>query len=151
MMVTAVRVGFVLVVMLSFIATSACETNPDDRQAEKPSRTHPPPVQVASGKSREVRSMVRTFMERRVSGNGAERFLDADGRRDYRSGTVRPLYPKPALTNFEIVFVDDLGDGTYEVGVELIFDEGRYGETLFVHGAQDRFVISGGRPGLVGP
>jgi hypothetical protein len=26
--------------------------------------------------------------------------------------------------------VDDLGDGTYEIGVRLIFDRGSYGDTL---------------------
>ena len=48
-------------------------------------------------------------------------------------GNSLALYPDPPMKRFEIVFVDDLGDGTYEVGVRLIFELGSYGETLFVH------------------
>ena len=68
-----------------------------------------------------------------------------------RSGTLSPLYPKPSLRDFEIVFVDDLGDGTYEVGVDLIFDRGSYGDTLFVHFAGGKWIVSGGRPSVEGP
>jgi hypothetical protein len=91
-------------------------------------------------------------MERRVGGRAAEDFLDADGRAVFRpGGELAPLYPKPPLEDFEIVFVDDLGDGTYEVGVSLEFARGSYGETLFVHRGNDGFIVSGGRSGLEGP
>lgn len=97
-------------------------------------------------------AVVRTFMQRRVAGAGAERFLDADGRAVFGTGGgLAPLYPEPPMEDFEIVFVDDLGDGTYEVGVRLIFEAGSYAETLFVHAGDDGLVISGGRPGLEGP
>ena len=62
------------------------------------------------------------------------------------------MYPKPPLRDFEIVFVDGpLGGPSYEVGVELVFARGGYGDTLFVSFEEDRYVITGGRPGLTGP
>jgi hypothetical protein len=96
--------------------------------------------------------MVGTFMERRVAGRGAEDLLDADGRAVFRpGGELAPLYPEPRLEGFEIVFVDDLGDGTYEVGVRLKFARGSYGDTLSVHRGKGGFIVSGGRSGLEGP
>ena len=141
----------VAVIMVVPAVINACEAEPD-------SGTTPDPrdrasVHAASGQSSQVRSMILIFMNRRLEGNGAERYLDADGRRVFRPrGTLSPLYPKPPLRDFKIAFVDDLGDGkTYEVGVRLIFNRGSFGDTLFVHRTKGVFVISGGRPGLQGP
>lgn len=104
-------------------------------------------------RSVDVRSMVARFMARRIAGAGAEQFLDADGRAKFGpGGQLGPLYPDPPLEDFEIVFVEDLaGDGTYEVGVRLIYEAGSYGETFFVHPVDGELVISGGRNGLEGP
>jgi hypothetical protein len=92
--------------------------------------------------------MVRKFMEQRVAARGAEKFLDADGLEIFRpGGALSPLYPKPRIEEFEIVFLDDLGDGTYEVGVRLVFETGSYGDTLFVQRTERGLIVSGGRPG----
>lgn len=100
----------------------------------------------------EVRRFVARFMERRMAGTGAERFLDADGEAVFASGgSLAPLYPEPPLQDFDFEFVDDIGDGTFEVGVRLIFERGSYGHTYFVHRAAGKLVISGGRSGLEGP
>jgi hypothetical protein len=64
---------------------------------------------------------------------------------------LAPLYPRPRLRDFDVVFVDDVGDGSYEVGIESIFKKGRYGETLFVRLNDAKWVISGDRTGLEGP
>jgi hypothetical protein len=55
------------------------------------------------------------------------------------------------VRDFDVVFVDDVGDGSYEVGIESIFKKGRYGETLFVRLNDAKWVISGDRTGLEGP
>lgn len=113
-----------------------------------PSTRYDPPV----GNSGDVRRMVRRFMEARLRGRGAEYFVTADGQDEFgRGGGLAPLYPRRSLEKFDIVFVDDLGDGSYEVGVELVFARGIYGDTLFVVFDGSRYRISGGRPGLEGP
>ena len=99
-----------------------------------------------------VRSTVREFMRARVDGAGAEGFLGSEGWREPGpTGEPAPLYPDPPLEDFRIEFVDDLGDGTYEVGVSLIFESGTSGETLFVRRSDGGFVIVGARGGLEGP
>ena len=129
----------------------ACESNSDVGKAQQPVDATAS-VAPGSGQSGQIRPMVTTFMERRLAGEGAERFLDEDGHRVFRrGGSLAPLYPKPLLQDFRFMFVDDLSDGSYEVGVSLIFKRGSYGETLFVHRFRDRWVVSGGRPGLEGP
>lgn len=151
MMRTSVRAWFIVALMLISAGASACEIGPEGGEARERYEASAPSVEVASGKSREARSMVQNFMDRRIAGNGANRFLDADGREVFGSGgPLSPLYPTPPLRAFEVVFVDDLGDGTYEVGVDLVFDQGSYGETLFVH-RDEGWIVSGGRPGLEGP
>lgn len=112
------------------------------------SAAYEPPV----GNRGDVREMVGKFMHARIRGVGAWSFLDHRGRHDFGGDRgLAPLYPRPPLQDFEIVFVDDLGDGSYEVGVELIFARGRDGETLFVSFEDGRYAIPGGRPGLEGP
>lgn len=61
------------------------------------------------------------------------------------------MYPKPKLQGFNIVFVDSVGAGSFEVGVELRFARGSYGDTLFVSFDGDRYLVTGGRTGLTGP
>jgi hypothetical protein len=147
---TRVRLGVLLIVVLAL--ATACENESESGEAPEAARDAAISVDAASGKSSQVRSKVRSFMNRRLEGEGAEKYLDVDGRRVFRrGGTLSPLYPKPPLEDFKIAFVDDLGDGTYEIGVRLIFDRGSDGDTLFVHRARGEFVISGGRPGLQGP
>lgn len=92
-------------------------------------------------------------MENRVEGRGAEGFVVADNLDDFRRrGHLGPMYPNPRLQDFEIVFVDGpLGGPFYEVGVELIFARGAYGDTLFVSFDGDRYLVTGGRSGLTGP
>jgi hypothetical protein len=112
------------------------------------SSAYEPPV----GNRGDVREMVGRFMHARIRGVGAGRFLDHRGRQDFGGDRgVTRLYPRPPLQDFEIVFVDDLGDGSYEVGVELVFAHGRHGETMFVLFEDGRYAITGGRPGLEGP
>ena len=140
-----------LVVLSGFLATTGCDS--DFRHEASPQARERPSVVVGSGRSGAVRAMVQNFMKRRVAGRGAEKFLDSDGRNVFRErGTLGALYPEPPpLEDFKVVFVDDLGDATYEVGVRLIFARGTYGDTLFVHAEDGRFIVSGGRPGLTGP
>lgn len=146
-----IRVRFAIAFIVVFALASACE-NESDGGKTRETLVGVTSIDVAAGKASQVRSMVQTFMERRVEGRGVDTFLDADGREVFGpGGTLSPLYPKPPLQDFKLVFVDDLGDGTYEVGVRLIFDRGSYGETLFVHHDEAGFVVSGGRPGLQGP
>lgn len=112
------------------------------------SAAYDPPV----GNRGDVREFVGEFMHARIRGVGAGRFLEHRARRDFgRDRGLAPLYPRRPLQNFEIVFVDHLGDGSYEVGVELILARGRDGETLFVLFEDARYAIHGGRPGLEGP
>jgi hypothetical protein len=113
------------------------------------SASYDPPV----GNEDDLRRTVRRFMGARLRGSGAERFLAAEGRDEFRAGgTLAPMYPQPPLQEFDIVFVDGpLGGPHYEVGVELVFARGSYGDTLFVSFKGDRYAITGGRPGLKGP
>ena len=114
-----------------------------------PSTRYDPPV----GNKDDVRRTIHRFMDARVRGRGAERFIESDGRDEFgRGGGLAPLYPKPPLEDFEIVFVDGpLGGPYYEVAVELIFARGTYDDTLFVSFNAVRYRITGGRPGLEGP
>ena len=100
-----------------------------------------------------VRVMVRRFMEARLRGHGALRFVAPEARDEFgRGGGLAPIYPRPPLKEFEIAFVDGpLSGPSYEVGVELVFARGSYGDTLFVSFTKDRYVVTGGRPGLTGP
>ncbi len=112
------------------------------------SATYDPPV----GNRGDARRTVRRFMQARLRGRGAKYFVASDGRDEFgRAGGLRPLYPKRMPEDFAIVFVDDLGEGSYEVGVELVFARGGYGDTLFVTFDGFRYRITGGRPGLEGP
>ena len=91
-------------------------------------------------------------MAARLRGGGAEYFVTARGEDEFgRAGSLAPLYPKPVFEDFDIVFVDDVGNGSYEVGVGLVFKRGRYGDTLFVAFDGFHYRITGGRPGLEGP
>ena len=105
------------------------------------------------GNDGDVRVMVRRFMEAHLRGQGALRFVVPEARDEFgRGGGMAPLYPRPPLKDFEIAFVDGpLGGPSYEVGVELVFARGSYGDTLFVSFRGDRYVVNGGRPGLTGP
>lgn len=99
-----------------------------------------------------VREVVTGFMRARLKGAGAEVLLDAHGRREFGAGgDTTPLYPDPPPQDYRIEFIDDLGNGSYEVGVSLFFADGTYGETLFVRERSGRITISGARPGLEGP
>lgn len=112
------------------------------------SATYKPPI----GNADDAGRTVRRFMEARLRGRGAEYFVSANGEDEFgRAGGLAPLYPKPVPKDFDIVFVDNLGDGSYEVGVELAVARGRYGDTLFVVFNGFRYRITGGRPGLEGP
>lgn len=111
-----------------------------------------PTTECISEKGSQVRGLVRSFMKRRISGAGAERFLDAKGRLNFGpGGNLAPLYPDPPLEDFQIVFVDPVGEGSFEVGVSLVFQGGTYEETLSVQRRAGRMFISGGRPGMKGP
>ena len=99
-----------------------------------------------------VTGMIRRFMRARVRGDGARRFVSADGEDDFgRAGILAGVYPKPGLEDFGIAFIDDLGDGSYEVGIDMIVGHRSYGETLFVSFDGYRYRINGGRSGLTGP
>ncbi len=139
--------------LLFAVGLSACPQSVPDVGDPATVVASPPGIATGSGRSGEALIFVSEFMDRRVAGRGARRFLEAEGLRAYRhiGGDLAPLYPKPPLRDFEIVFVDDLGDGTYEVGVQLEFRKGSYGETVFVRFNDVRWVVSGGRPGLEGP
>jgi hypothetical protein len=103
--------------------------------------------QAASPDEPEVRSIVAEFLERRLDGSGAERYLTAMGREHFASAPLAPLYVEGPRT-FEIVFVDQIGKNSWEVGIRW---EAGPTETIFV-GLQDgALVIEGGRPGLQGP
>jgi hypothetical protein len=111
--------------------------------------SYDPPV----GNRDDVAQTVRRFMQSRLRGRGAERFLGVGGRDEFRpGGTLSPMYPRPPLKAFDIAFVDGpLGGPNYEVGVELVFASGNYGDTLFVAFDGVQYLITGGRPGLEGP
>lgn len=105
------------------------------------------------GNEDDLRRTIRRFMDARVRGRGAERFIESDGHDEFgRGGGLAPLYPRPPLQDFAIVHVSEPLDGPYyEVGVELVFARGSYGDTLFVTFDGFRYRITGGRPGLEGP
>lgn len=99
-----------------------------------------------------IRPFVRVFMRARVDGAGAEEFLHRGTWTEAGPpGRSLALYPDPPPQDFRIEFVDDLGDGSFEVGVSLVFKEGTAGETLFVRKRQGSLVILGAREGLTGP
>lgn len=106
--------------------------------------------QPPGGNKDDVRSMIRRFMDARLRGRGAAHFVAQQARDEFgRNGSLGPMYVS-TLEDFEIAFVD--GDGpNYEVGIELIFRRGSYGDTLFVVFDGVRYKITGGRTGLEGP
>jgi len=148
-----VRVWMCLAIGLVALSVTMAGCDIDSNGRSLPVGDATSPREAPRGTKRSARSMVASFMDRRVAGRGAEKFLAADGRDEFRpGGSLAPMYPKPRLKDFEIVFVDGpLGGPFYEVGVELQFQSGSYGDTLFVALDGDRYVITGGRPGLEGP
>lgn len=114
----------------------------------------------------EVRRFVTAFLERRVRGLGAERYLSREGRSRFgvRFGRLGPLYRSIAGFRYgrsEITFVDGplWPYGGFEVGVRLLPESGPgvHDETLFVgpgtdpSGGERPLLILGGRRGLSGP
>lgn len=136
----------------SGVVTAGCEMESDVKTPARTTEAKKSP-EMATGNRRDVRAMVRTFMEHRVAGRGAERFVATENLDDFGThGQLGPMYPRPRLEGFEIVFIDGpLGGPSYEVGVELFFARGSYGDTLFVTFDGNRYLVTGGRPGLVGP
>lgn len=118
-----------------------------------------------------VAPLVAAFLQARIDGSGAEALVSLEGREHWESGvsSMSGLYSPPDLRyeSFAIVFVDDLGNGTYEVGTRMFgalmdgedewFTEPLFEETLFVgpgeglDGEQHALLVTGGRSGLVGP
>jgi hypothetical protein len=116
-----------------------------------------------------VAPVVAGFMKARVEGTGAERFLSGEYEWNEDGSDLRPLYAseEERYENFGIVFVDSLGDGTFEVGVRMLgadldgSDEWRteplFEETIFVGPGTDRegrrkyLLVNGARSGLDGP
>lgn len=106
----------------------------------------------AASQASRARAFVRAFMERRILGSGAEGFLDSGGRAAFSSGgPVAPLYPEFRVNGYEIVFMDETSEGSYEVGVRFFFSQGSQGHTYGLRDLGERFVVSGGRRGLEGP
>jgi hypothetical protein len=118
-------VGSCLVV--GVLLASGCDLDSDVRRPPRISE-ETPSIETPIGNKRDVRAMVRSFMERRVAGRGAERFVAAENLDDFGPRErLGQMYPKPQLEDFEIVFVDGpLGGPSYEVGVKLIFARGSY-------------------------
>ena len=118
-----------------------------------------------------VAPLVAGFLQARIAGSGAESYLSSEGLEAWTSeaSSLPSLYSSPnqRYEAFEIVFVDDLGDGAYEVSIRMLgahldgedewYTEPLFAETLFVgpeedlNGLQRPLVISGGRSGLSGP
>jgi dipeptidyl aminopeptidase/acylaminoacyl peptidase len=117
-----------------------------------------------------VAPMVAAFMEARIEGAGAENHLPSEGAEAWSTGGgLQPLYSPTGLRyeSFAITSVENLGDGTFEVGVRMFgahldgedewFTEPLFEETLFVGPGRDPngdprlLLVTGGRPGLEGP
>jgi hypothetical protein len=118
-----------------------------------------------------VAPFVAGFLQARIGGSGAESFLTEDGLDDWNADDTRlaPLYASPDVRyeSFAIVSVDDLGEGSYEVGVRMFgahldgldewLTEPLFEETVFIgpgedpSGEQRPLVINGARPGISGP
>ena len=149
-------IGFLVAVLGWQLLDNRDRPTPKDRTTNVAKVSEPDATRSsdpATGNDGDVRGVVRRFMAARIRGHGAERFVVPEARDEFgRGGGLAPLYPRPPLKDFEFVFVDGpLGGPSYEVGVDLVFARGRYGDTLFVSFAGDRYVITGGRPGLTGP
>jgi len=112
----------------------------------------------------EVRTFVAAFLERRIRGTGAERYLSSEGRDEFGAEFgATPLYSPatgPRYERYEIVFVDGplWPFGSFEVGVRMTLSSGGILEdTLFVGPGpklevdRERLVVDGRRPGLAGP
>lgn len=111
-----------------------------------------------------VRRVVSRFLERRVSGSGAEEFLSPEGQKEFGTDYgENPLYSPTEgapYARYEIVFVGGplWPDGSFEIGVRMILSSGAgLEDTLFVgsgrnvHGEKKLLVVHGLRPGLEGP
>jgi hypothetical protein len=145
MLFKAVIAGRLLVCV---VLAASCSTTSDTGARKDDEPVAQAGLPDAASRS-EVRAMVDQFAGRRLHGSGAEKYLDRGGRAVFgHSASLGPLYP-PAR-EFEIVFVDGL-DGSYEVGVDLTFERGSVGDTLFVSCSRMRCLVTGGRPGLTGP
>lgn len=115
-----------------------------------------------------VAPLVARFMQARIEGFGAGQYVTGGGFDAWTSG-LEPLYSPEGVRyeSFAIVFVDDLGNGSYEVGIRMFgalldgedewFTEPLFEETLFVgpgeglDGEQHALLVTGGRSGLEGP
>lgn len=115
-----------------------------------------------------VAPLVARFMQARIEGFGAGQYVTGGGLDAWTSG-LEPLYSPEGVRyeSFAIVFVDDLGNGSYEVGIRMFgalldgedewFTEPLFEETLFVgpgeglDGEQHALLVTGGRSGLEGP
>lgn len=111
-----------------------------------------------------VRRVVAAFLERRIRGVGAEKYLSADGQTEFGvEFGENPLYSPPSgphFVRYDIAFVDGPSwpSGNFEVGVRMILSSGGVLEnTLFVApginalGERRKLVVVGRRPGLTGP
>jgi hypothetical protein len=72
-----VRLEVLLIVVLAL--ATACENESESGEAPEAARDAAISVDAVSGKSSQVRSKVRRFMNRRLEGAGAEKYLDVDG------------------------------------------------------------------------
>jgi Tol biopolymer transport system component len=125
----------------------------------------PPPRPDPAALEPFVAPLVARFMEARIEGSGAERFLTARGHNAWRSetSTLAALYSPEDLRyeSFAIVSVDSLGDRTFQVGVQMfgahldgedeILTEPLFEETLFIgpgetaSGEPELLMVTGGR------
>lgn len=148
-------------VVVAGLLGTGCDS--DSRRAVPLEEQETPPstrYNAPEGNEDDLRRTIRRFMDARVRGQGAERFIQGVARDEFvPDGGLAPLYPK-RLTDFAIVFVDGPSGVSkhrttvwshYEVGVELVFARGSYGDTLFVSFDGVRYEVTGGRPGLEGP
>ncbi|MDQ3889895.1 MAG: hypothetical protein M3312_05000 [Actinomycetota bacterium] len=105
-----------------------------------------------------ARQIVANFLEARVTGTGAERYLGKDAEEEFNAKWgkthlgLHPLYAASGTSyeSFSIVFVERLSKTSYEVGYRIKGSPRPFAETLFVTG-EDQLRIVGGRLGLVGP
>lgn len=116
-----------------------------------------------------VAPTVAAFMEARIDDSGAENLLSSEGAEAWSTGGgLQPLYSPTGLgyESFAITSVENLGDGTFEVGVRMFgahldgedewFTEPLFEETLVVGPGRDPngdprlLLVTGGRPGLDG-
>jgi DNA-binding beta-propeller fold protein YncE len=114
-----------------------------------------------------VAPLVAAFLQARIDGAGAEAHLTREALEAWTSGAsgLEGLYAPDGVryASFHIELLDELGDGTYQVGVRIfgelegdVLTESLFEETLLVgpgvdlNGATQPLLVTGARPGRDG-